>query len=298
VAAHAARPAGRLTRALALVAAATVLVVGLPHAALAEGPGPCKEALEGCTHSDGNAYQVVVSVPGLHHGSGSSSGGGGCVGCEWSIVPACWVNGPDNGADALCGAAIHSCRGDGLLMWVFVRRPREAWDRVATTCIGPSDPVVTLADVRAHAAQLYRDRMRPGAATISPRPVNGPWVVNLTSYFEATGAGPRHETFGPPEVRVAIDATPTYVWDWGDGSEPFETTSAGGPYPTGDVTHVYRHHGARTVTLTTRWSATFTVVTALGTFGPYPVPGAPIAPMTTTRIRVQEGRADLVSGGR
>jgi hypothetical protein len=93
---------------------------------------------------------------------------------------------------------------------------------------------------------------------------------------------------------MTITATPMYVWDFGDGSAPFETTSVGGSYPDGDVTHLYRSDGRRTVTLTTRWSATFTVTTVLGTFGPWDVPGQPIAPSTSRTIPVREARAVLV----
>lgn len=283
-----------------LVLLATLLAsIGLQTSvAYADG---CPDDYLTCGASSQNGtYDGVIGFPDLRHGGGSGAGGSGggssCQGCEWMLVPACSVNSPENGADALCGAAVNSCGGDGILMWVFVRRPKETWDQIGTTCVGPDRPVVTLAQVRADAARLYRDQVKPNAATISPQPANGPWVVNLASYFMATGAEPLSATFGPAGTRMTIDATPTYVWDWGDGSEPYETTSTGGPHPTGDVTHVYRHHGARTVTLTTRWSATFTVVTALGTFGPFDVPGAPIAPTTTTRIRVQEARAETVSG--
>jgi hypothetical protein len=296
--AHATRPARRLTGLLVVLVAAIVLLVTLPVTARADNP--CEGALEHCGGtSNGASYSGVVIFPGWQSGGGASGGGGvsQCVGCEWTYTPHCLPNGPDPGADAMCNAAATGCeaRGeDGILMRVYFRRPGQDWQNVGTACIGGDNDPVTLADLAADAGQVYRDELKPNAASISPQPANGPWVVNFRSYFMATGAGPRSGTFGPAGARMTISATPTYVWNWGDGSAPLETTSTGGPYPTGDVTHVYRGKGARTVTLTTRWSATFTVDTALGTFGPFEVPGPPVAPSSTRAIRVQEGRAELI----
>jgi hypothetical protein len=279
---------------------AAVLLLASPVAA---GPSECPpdaapEACGGVTGGDG-AYHGVVVVPGLQgNGNAQGNGGGSCPGCEWSLVPACSVNGPVNGADALCGAAVYSCpsRGqEGILMWVYVRRPGGTWTRAGTVCVGPQDPVLTVDALRVD-ARRYLFEMDPGAATVSVAPRGFSPVVNEVTYFTATGGGTRTATFGPAGVRLTITATPAYVWDFGDGTPPYETRSPGGPYPTGDVTHTYRAPGARTVTLTTRWSATFTVTTAQGTFGPYDVGGAPLAPSTTQAVRVREAGAVLVGG--
>jgi hypothetical protein len=284
-----------------LLVVIAVFALGLPTTARAD---TCDgmTVLCGADSTGNGTYQGVVVIPGFQSGNAAqhSNGASGCADCEWSLVPACWVNSPENGADALCGAAVNVCRSrgdDGIFYWVFVRRPGEGWHQVGTACIGAHDPVVTLADLRVDAARYYRDEVRPNAATISPQPADGPWVVNLNAYFLAQGAAPLERTFGPAGARMTITATPTYVWDFGDESAPLETASVGGPYPDGDVTHVYRSDGRRTVTLTTRWSATFTVTTALGTFGPWDVPGAPIAPSTSRTIPVREARAELIGGG-
>jgi hypothetical protein len=199
----------------------------------------------------------------------------------------------------MCANAASYCADhgqDGILMKVFLRRPGSGWEQVGTACIGGANTPVTLADLSVNAGQVYRDQLKPGAASISPQPANGPWLVNTASYFAASGTGPLSGTFGPAGARLTISATPTYVWAWGDGSEPYQTTSRGGPYPDGDVHHEYTAPGSRTVTLTTRWAATFTVATAIGTFGPYDVPGPAIAPSVSRAIQVQEGRAVLVHG--
>ena len=276
-----------------LLLASLLVVVGLPGAARA---GDCGQYLFcGAEGKGDGSYHGVVVIPGLQGGSGKATGGGSCEGCEWSLVPACWTNGPEN-PDALCGAAVLSCpaRGQqGILMWVFRRRPPAGWEHVGNVCVGPNDPVLTVADLQAD-ARRYVGELGTTAATVGVAPSHYTPVVNTATYFTATGGGTRTGTFGPQGVRLTITATPTYVWDFGDGSAPYETSSPGGPYPSGDVTHTYTTPGARTVTLTTRWTATFTVATALGTFGPFPVGGAPIAPVSTRAIQVREAGAVLV----
>ncbi|HEU0129459.1 MAG TPA: hypothetical protein VFQ85_00525 [Mycobacteriales bacterium] len=267
-----------------------------PHAASAQEDPDCGGSAVFCgADSDGTSYDAVIGLPELR----SKAGGGGhatssCTGCEYALVPACSINSPTNGADALCGAAVNSCRGEGILFWVYVRRPGESWDQIGTSCIGADNPPLTVGRVTADAREYLR-RMTPPAAAIGVQPPAGKVLVNKAAYFAATGAAPMTETFGPAGARLTLTATPSYVWDFGDGSAAFETASAGGPYPTGDVTHVYRDAARPTVTLTTRWSATFTVVTNLGTFGPFPVGGPPVAPSSTRVLTVREGRAELVA---
>jgi hypothetical protein len=63
------------------------------------------------------------------------------------------------------------------------------------------------------------------------------------------------DPLGPP---IGIDATSTYQIDWGDGTATTTTTSQGGPWPNGDVSHVYTTTArARIITVTQQWSATW-----------------------------------------
>lgn len=249
--------------------------------------------------SNGDTINGFVIIPGLQGsgGSGGGSGGGGCTDCEWRMTPACLPNGPEPGADAMCGMAANACasRGeDGILMRIYMRQsPGTAWRQMGTACIGGANDVITMADLQTD-AQQYLKQLDPDAATFSHQPADHA-VVNMPTYFSAQGSGPLSGTFGPAVARITINATPEYVWSWGDGSAPLTTTSTGGPYPSGDVHHTYRAPATRTVTLTTRWTATFVVDTAFGQFGPFEVGGPQIAPSTSQQLRVREGRAELVS---
>lgn len=57
---------------------------------------------------------------------------------------------------------------------------------------------------------------------------------------------------------VTISASSTYEIDWGDHSPTTRTSSQGGPWPNGDVTHTYVNvTPGTTITVTQRWSATW-----------------------------------------
>jgi hypothetical protein len=289
----------RLVKASGVAVAALLLVVTVPVGMASADQ--CKDSPILCgVESDSDKYSGVLVFPGWVSGDGASGTGGTstCGDCEWTYVPACHVNTPDNGADALCGAAVNSCpsRGqEGILMWVYLRRPGEPWRQVGVACIGGTNDVVTLADLTVDAQRAYRDQLKPPAATVVQHPADRA-VVGFATYFSANGAAPLSGTFGTVAARMTITATPTYVWDWGDGSEPYETTDPGGPYPDGTTHHTYRRAATTTVSLTTRWSATFVVDTAAGRFGPFPVTGPAIAPTTTQQVTVREARAELIGG--
>jgi hypothetical protein len=92
----------------------------------------------------------------------------------------------------------------------------------------------------------------------------GRMLVGLTAYLDA---GPpldhaHHEdtALGP----ITITATARTTVDWGDGTVT-EHESAGGPWPDGDITHVYRDPGSYTVTVTYTWVARWDVAGATGT---------------------------------
>jgi hypothetical protein len=85
-------------------------------------------------------------------------------------------------------------------------------------------------------------------------------ITGKTVYLRIGGAPTA--TFhvdNPLGPAVDIAATSRYIVDWGDGSAPTTTASQGGPWPDGDVTHVYdRAASTVTITVTQAWSATWT----------------------------------------
>lgn len=85
-------------------------------------------------------------------------------------------------------------------------------------------------------------------------------IVGKRVYLQISG--PPSTTFAVPNplgATIDISASSRYVVDWGDGSPPATTTSQGGPWPHGDVTHVYNTATpAATIRVSQHWSATWT----------------------------------------
>jgi hypothetical protein len=84
-------------------------------------------------------------------------------------------------------------------------------------------------------------------------------ITGKPAYLEIADAAERDLTladpFGGPSVVVHVK--PVFAIDWGDGTGRDATESAGGPWPDGDVTHVYQDARATTVRVVVEWQVTF-----------------------------------------
>src|SRR5579864_2096837 len=85
-------------------------------------------------------------------------------------------------------------------------------------------------------------------------------VTGLTAYLQIAAHSPWSTTFADPIRLDTIAATCSYTAfdvDWGDG-EHSSTASTGGPYPDGDVTHVYENASPEVaLAVTEHWSCTW-----------------------------------------
>jgi hypothetical protein len=106
--------------------------------------------------------------------------------------------------------------------------------------------------------------------------------------------GPQRLDPAPIDVfgyQVRLHIASTYDIDWGDTTPTHITKnvkSQGGPYPDGDVWHVYETKGAYTVRVTQRWTATYEIA------GPAPATGtiADVLETTTSQeLPVSEAQA-------
>jgi hypothetical protein len=98
-----------------------------------------------------------------------------------------------------------------------------------------------------------------------PRIQPGKAITGKDAYLEIGGERARAYTItnplgGPP---IVIEATAQYVVDWGDGTTT-TTASQGGPWPDGDVTHVWTTAGRYDVVVAQQWSATWSAGPAGG----------------------------------
>ena len=91
-------------------------------------------------------------------------------------------------------------------------------------------------------------------------------VTGLRSYLE-TGNATTH-SFEPISTvlgPLSITATSTYSVDWGDGTTTGPHASNGGPYPDGDITHIYERTAVVDITVTQNWTATWSLAGQSGT---------------------------------
>lgn len=108
------------------------------------------------------------------------------------------------------------------------------------------------------------------------QPPGGKTLIRLDTFFEASfpgsgyGRGDVHTvTLLGRSVRIRVSSA-GYRWDFGDGSPALSSSSAGGPWPDGDVRHVYARPGE------------YTVQAAALYRGDYSVDGGPWLPVDST----------------
>ena len=170
------------------------------------------------------------------------------------------------------------------------------WDRIGVTCasdVAPgARPTITMADIK---AQFMRT---PWAkAIINTQPAGNVSLVNLPTYYQLTwtAAG-----FEPGEidqsilVGVRVHIRPRLIgltYTFGDGATAGPTTSTGGTYPTGDITHTYRAPGPFPVRVSTTFGADYSLDARTW----QPIPATVTIPGPTTTVTVRQARAVLVN---
>ena len=156
--------------------------------------------------------------------------------------------------------------------------------------IGPSVCATSAGITPAMVASAFR-RVPLTPSTLAVQPDRGWALVNKPVVVHTVAAPQTHATtiLG---VAVAITATPAgYTWDFGDGAE-LATHDAGQPWPAGTLTHTYRELGAYRISLTTTWSATYTVA---GDPAVRMVPGTATTVTATGPVAIRERRSHLVA---
>lgn len=101
----------------------------------------------------------------------------------------------------------------------------------------------------------------------SMQPVGGKTVVNLATYYEA--GWPDGACLSPGETSAKVQllswsveftvAARDYRFSYGDGASSGWTTSTGGGYPDGDITHAYRDTGSVNVRVDARLTGSYRV---------------------------------------
>jgi hypothetical protein len=205
--------------------------------------------------------------------------------------------------DVSCPHALKSCPPEeiGPLLRIWRRtmaagKEIDGWASVGLTCaadVAPgARPTLSMADIK---AQFMRT---PWAKPqVSTQPAGNVTLVNLRTFYQV---GWTPTGFEPGEVDsstlrgIPVRIRPklvgfTYVF--GDGTSFGPTSSTGGTYPDGDVTHIYGRPGTFSVRVDTTFGADFSVDGR--TWDPIPSTASVPGPVTTLTVR--EARAVLVN---
>lgn len=172
-----------------------------------------------------------------------------------------------------CSHAINACRnqpGPGPMGRLYRRQlsptPSGRWIFTGYSCFPPRTgaprPAITLNDIRtAYAHTPFR---RPH---LHVQPPGGRTLVRVPNYLRVTLTG---TGYGPGDTRilqmlghtVRIRLKPArYTYTYGDGTPPHHTTSPGGPYPDGDVTHTYPQPGIYPMSASITYDAEYAIDT-------------------------------------
>jgi hypothetical protein len=284
-----------------------ILAVLLISAALSTGTlpamadDPCAPGDHECsgipeTEGDQGAGSIVttgVNFPNAEPGSDvftSSQKNKNCKDCEWSIVPACLVNGPED-SGVLCMGAVSTCTDPAAIRYrVYMRQGDGPWVIQGTVCLGPDDRPATVADV----GQAIRTRVVNYLPDASPsfQPRAG-GIVNLPTVFSAGEPQTiRTDPFDVLGFTVVVTAKARWEWAFDEGVVQ-EFAVPGGAYPDMSVAYTYADPGGRQVTVTTYWRASFTV----NGEGPFQVPGAELSKTAgPIAVPVREARSELIGG--
>ncbi len=213
-----------------------------------------------------------------------------CKDCEWSIVPACLVNGPDD-SSVMCMGAVSTCTDPAAIRYrVYMRQGDGPWVIQGTVCLGPDERPATVADV----GQAIRTRVVNYLPDASPsfQPRAG-GIVNLPTVFSAGEPQTiRTDPFDVLGFTVVVTAKARWEWTFDTGVVQ-EFSKPGGAYPDMSVAYTYADPGGRQVTVTTYWRASFTV----NGEGPFQVPGAELSKTAgPLAVPVREARSELIGG--
>lgn len=237
---------------------------------------PCDSVLVSCTVGSGGAAVELTraELNRSRQGLDIKTGAPDKRVFEYTSVYACPSNTP-GGTDVFCAAAAQACaantlqQGQGPRIRLYRREldakgvPLTPWQLIGTTCspdLVPGRPVLGLGQILSafHNTPWARPRMHI-------QPEGNVTLVTLPTYFAVSWplAG-----FQPGEVDTLtllghkVQIRPTlvsYSYVFGDGLAFRPTRSAGGPYPSGDITHAYAQAGVYSTHIDVTFGGEFTL---------------------------------------
>ncbi len=268
--------AGALAAASMVAAAPAASGSGCPGCGVTTGPGQ----YVGSLLIPPGSRPVPAALPSL---------AANCPGCAWTLEPACQR--PGVTGQNSCPGAVLSCRPQPpprLRLALLLQRPGDPVPRrVGTFCFDPAVPLQPAALVPG-----VRDRFVRLVPALRPAfQPDGFGIVNVPVVFAAgQAASIGRPVFALAGHRVALQATASWRWDFGDGGSE-RTALPGGPWPDVAVAHAYVAADRFAVRVTTVWQGQFWVDGS----GPFAVDGAPVTQTAALTVPVRAAAAELVA---
>ena len=223
-----------------------------------------------------NAGALDVSYESIDPGVIGGSGGGDIASFEYRLRTPCFLN--DESTEACNRADFQACEQppDRVVRYLVLQqrmivRPDGTLADGTTSALPPGSPFGAWSDVRQGCMDItplnppptpdevfryFQTLPLPELATRQQPPGNA--LVGLPVIFFTDSPTTQSFTVDIRGFDVDIDATASgYAWDTGDGTV-LTTAVPGAPYPDQTITHDYSS-GTYTATLTTTWSATYSV---------------------------------------
>lgn len=292
-----------LARAISVVALVLIALVGVatPTAWADENEGVAADV----KGTDGARTRGTRGQLENLHGGKDLQGAPFAQPMEFTVRVACQSAEPGQETSA-CEKAATACLVDGQqsgvgLLYDILTRPRgstEPWRFLASTCfvdaVPGASPTVTMAMIR----QAFHDT--PWAiAHVATQPEGNTTLVTLPTYFRVQwsteGVEPGEiETIDPTRMLgFRVDIRPrvaSFSYVFGDGTTFGPTTSAGGTYPHGDITHAYPTAGVYAARVDTTFTADFRVNGGSWTA----IPDSVTVPGPATQVTVRTAKPVLV----
>lgn len=266
---------------------------------------------DGAATTGGMSRDQVLGLPKSPGDDGKSPVAGVISGprYEYGWTTSCSFDPPGSGlADVMCMGAVMGCQnpaeGPGPQSRIWRRTVQDGqgptpWELVGTTCwadaVPGSRPTVTMAMIQ----DVFN--LTPWSKPqISTQPSGNVTLVGLNTYYKVNWTS---EGYQPDEVE-AIDPARmngyrvdvrvklvNFMWNFGDAQTFGPTTSEGGVYPSGNITHKYLSGGSYPASVTTTFRGDFRI-----NGGDWaPIPNTATVPGPATAVTVRTAEAQLVS---
>jgi hypothetical protein len=234
-----------------------------------------------------NETAAYIGTGGLLLPSSFSGGGdsktavANCASCTWAYTVFCMYD-----AEGLCQHSVSSCPAGEIKYRVWFGISKSTLSVIGSVCWGSGKPP-TRADVERRISDLVITYV-PSLELNTAPPDGSLTVIPVIAWVnQAREFNP--SSFQLVGRQVSIHAFANWRWIWGDGNVEWKSVP-GAPYPSKQISHLYRIPGVFNLNVTTFWQATYDIE-GIGSFA---TGGQVLTQSVTQELLIKQGRSVLV----